>query len=134
LSSLWQWYECEVERRAILHKATCLHKAFTAQHDVPSSQVPTYLEARVAAGHAVPKVVVSPQPEPPTTRDGHTTHQAASSGKRKAADEGSDLVGTGAGNPGETEMGEEKRHAALKYVIEALNEELVIELLEGFPL
>jgi hypothetical protein len=67
-----------------------------------------------------------------TTRD--TTHQAATSGKRKAADEGGDLVGTGAGNAGEIEVGEEERHAVLKYVVQALNEALVIELVEGFPL
>jgi hypothetical protein len=99
---------------------------------MPTSQVPTYLEARVVAGHAVPKVVVSPQPEPRTTKD--TTHQAATSDKRKAADEGGDLVGTGAGNRGEIEVGEEERHAVLGYVVQALNEQLVIELLEGFPL
>jgi hypothetical protein len=86
--------------------------------------VPTYLEARVAAGHAVPRVVVSLQPVRRTTRS--TVRQAATSGKRKVADEG--------GNPGEIEVGEEERHAVLKYVVQALNEALVIELLEGFPL
>jgi hypothetical protein len=55
-----------------------------------------------------------------------TTRQAAASGKRKAADE--------EGNPGEIEVGEEEGHAVLGYVVQALNEALVIELLEGFPL
>jgi hypothetical protein len=91
---------------------------------MPTSQVPTYLEARVAAGHAVPRVVVSPQPVQRTTRS--TVRQAAASGKRKAADE--------VDNTGEIEVGEEERHAVLKYVVQALNEQLLKELLEGFPL
>jgi hypothetical protein len=48
----------------------------------------------------------------------------------------------GAGSSGEpraselagTKVGEEERHAVLEYVVQALNEALVIELLEGFPL
>jgi hypothetical protein len=91
---------------------------------MPTSQVPTYLQARVAAAHAVPKVVVSLQPVQRTTRS--TIRQAAASGKRKAADEG--------GNLGELEVGEEERHVVLKYVVQALNEHLLTELLEGFPL
>jgi hypothetical protein len=69
-------------------------------------------------------VVVSLQPVRRTPRS--TTHQAATSGKRKAADEG--------GNAREIEVGEEERHAVLKYVVQALNEQLLKELLEGFPL
>jgi hypothetical protein len=62
LGVVWQWWQGEIERRALLSRATCLHKAYTTQRDLPTSQVPTYLEARVAAGHAVPVVgVVSPQ-------------------------------------------------------------------------
>jgi hypothetical protein len=88
-----------------------------------TSQVPTYLKARVAAGHAVPSVeVVTPQSEEKEEAE----EQAGQSGKRQVADEGS--------NPGEIEVGEEGRHAVLKYVVQALNEALVIELLEGFPL
>jgi hypothetical protein len=91
---------------------------------MPTSQVPTYLEARVAAGHAVPRVVVSLQPVRRTTRS--TVRQAATSGKRKAADEG--------GNAGEIEVGEEERHAVLGYVVKSLNEQLLRELLDCFPL
>jgi hypothetical protein len=68
--------------------------------------------------------VVSLQPERRTTRS--TTRQAATSGKRKALDEG--------GDTGETEVGEEERHAVLKYVVQALNEQLLKELLDGFPI
>jgi hypothetical protein len=52
--------------------------------------------------------------------------QAGGSGKRKAAgerDEGAQ--GTGAG--------EEEGHAVLTYVLTALDEHLLTELLEGFP-
>jgi hypothetical protein len=99
----------------------CLHKAYTTQRDLPTSQVPTYLEARVAAGHAVPvvEVVVWPQSE------GQQAEQAGTSGKRKAAGEGGEAQGAEAGE-------EETRHAVLEYVVKGLNEELIRELLEGF--
>jgi hypothetical protein len=82
--------------------------------------VPTYLEARVAAGHAVPvvEVVVSAQSE------GGQAEQAGASGERKAAGESSDAQGAEAGE-------EEQRHAVLEYVVTGLNEELIKELLEG---
>jgi hypothetical protein len=99
----------------------CLHKAYTTQRDLPTSQVPTYLEARVAAGHAVPvvEVVVSAQSE------GEQAEQAGASGKRKAAGESSEAQGAEAGE-------EEQRHAVVEYVVTGLNEELIRELLEGF--
>jgi hypothetical protein len=88
--------------------------------------VPTYLEARVAAGHAVPVVeVVSPQSERRTTRSMARTTEA--SGKRKAAGEGGEAQGAEAG-----EEEEETRHAVLEYVVKGLHEALVTELLEGF--
>jgi hypothetical protein len=122
---VWQWWEGELERRYVLSRAMCLHKAYTTQRDQPTSQVPTYLEARVAAGHAVPvvEVVVSPQSERRTTRSMARTAEA--SGKRKAAGESSDAQGAEAGE-------EEQRHAVLEYVVKGLHEALVTELLEGF--
>jgi hypothetical protein len=84
--------------------------------------VPTYLEARVAAGHAVPVVeVVSPQSAPTTGRIART---AEASGKRDAAGEGGEAQGAGAG--------EEEIRAVLEYVVKGLNEALLTELLEGF--
>jgi hypothetical protein len=80
--------------------------------------VPTYLEARVAAGHAVPIVeVVSPQSQ--------QQYEENVLGKRKAAREGGEAQGAEAG-------GEETRHAVLEYVVKGLNEALLTELLEGF--
>jgi hypothetical protein len=118
---VWQWWEGELERRYVLSRAMCLHKAYTTQRDLPTSQVPSYLEARVAAGHAAPvvEVVVWAQSE------GQQAEQAGASGKRKAAGESSDTQGAEAGE-------EEQRHAVVEYVVTGLNEELIRELLEGF--
>jgi ankyrin repeat protein len=118
---VWQWWEGELERRYVLSRAMCLHKAYTTQRDLPTSQVPTYLEARLAAGHAVPvvEVVVWAQSE------GQQAEQAGESGKRKAAGESSEAQGAEAGE-------EEQRHAVLDYVVTGLNEELIRELLDGF--
>jgi ankyrin repeat protein len=123
IANVLQWYECEVERRRVLARATCFHKAYTTQRDQVTSQVPTYLEARVAAGHAVPSVeVVSPQSKEQQEGEG----QAGASGKRKAAGERDE------GAQG-TDAGEEEGHAVLTYVLTALDEHLLTELLEGFP-
>lgn len=123
---MWQWCEGEWERRAVLHRATCLYKAFTTQRDQPTSQMPHYLMARVAAGHAVPLVeVVLPQPEAHREEE-----QTGPSGRRKAADEREVVQGQGA-EAAEEEEGKEV-HAVLEYVVKGLNEELLTELLEGF--
>jgi hypothetical protein len=75
---------------------------------MPTSQVPTYLEARVAAGHAVPRVgVVSPQ-------------SLGQQGEQEEAEE--------EGQAGEVN----ERDAVIEYVVKGLNEALVTELLEGF--
>jgi hypothetical protein len=87
--------------------------------------VPTYLEARVAAGHAVPVVeVVSPQSERRLTRS--MARATKIRGKRKAAGEGGEAQGTEAGEE------EETRHAVLEYVVKGLDEALLTELLKGF--
>jgi hypothetical protein len=86
--------------------------------------VPTYLEARVAAGHAVPVVeVVSPQSQEQQQEE---EKEAEASGKRKAAGEAGEAQGAEAGEE------EETRHAVLEYVVKGLDEALVTELLEGF--
>jgi hypothetical protein len=79
---------------------------------MPTSQVPTYLEARVAAGHALPVVeVVSPQSERRVTRS--MARSTGASGKGKAADEQDET--------GRVEAGEEERRAVLAYVVYGLN-------------
>jgi hypothetical protein len=91
------------------------------QRDMPTSQVPTYLKARVAGGHAVPSVEVIPQSH--GQKGEGEDQQAGAGGRRKAAGEQGDEAGA--------ELGEEERHAMLEYVVKGLNEELLIELLEG---
>jgi hypothetical protein len=118
-----QWFEGELERPVALFKATSLHKAYMARGDMPTSQVPSYLEARVAVGHALPRVeVVSVQPTEEQQGQGQTSTSAG--GRRKAAEESGDAQGTEAAEVEEF----------LDYVLEALGEELVTELLEGFNL
>jgi hypothetical protein len=73
----------------------------------PTSQVPTYLEARVAAGHPLPVVeVVSPQ------------SNGSGCGKRKKVSQ-------------KVQREQEELHAVAQYVVEELNEQLFTELLEG---
>jgi hypothetical protein len=85
---------------------------------MPTSQVPTYLAARVATGYAVPSVeVVSPESQKSKMRRG----QAQAVKPRQAILGGGGVV-------------EEEKHAVLEYVVQALNEQLLKELLEGFPL
>jgi ankyrin repeat protein len=125
IANVLQWYECEVERRRVLARATCLHKAFTMQRDQPTSQVPTYLEARAAAGHAVPSMEVVMRQSPKEQKE-EQEEEAGASGKRKATGERDE------GAQG-TDAGEEEGHAVLTYVLTALDEHLLTELLEGFP-
>jgi hypothetical protein len=89
--------------------------------------VPSYLEARVAAGREVPVVEVVPRP--PHAQWKKKEEHAGTSGKRKA-------VG-GRGDSEEAEsvhamVEEEATDAVVEYVVKALNEELLYELLEAF--
>jgi hypothetical protein len=98
---------------------------------MPTSQVPTYLEARVAAGHAVPVVEVILQHSEEeeelwgrTHAGGRDRRIASMSGPRRDPRELSDVAWP--------EVGQEERHAVVEYVVKGLNEALVTELLEGF--
>jgi hypothetical protein len=126
--AVWQWWESELERRHLLSRAICLHKAHTMQRDQPTSRLPTYLEARVAAGQALPSVeVVLPQLEEQheegKEEEGEGT-QVGPCGKRKAVGEPGDQHEAGTAE-------EEEAHVMLQHVLDGLNEELVTELLEG---
>jgi hypothetical protein len=91
------------------------------QRDQPTSQVPTYLEARVAAGHAVPSVeVMRHSPEEQEEQQAGASGEVAVVGERDEGAQG-------------TDAGEEEGHAVLTYVLTALDEHLLTELLEGFP-
>jgi hypothetical protein len=116
----WQWWEAELERHYLLTRATCLRKTFTVLRDQPTSQVPIYLEARVATGHAVPNVKVGVVAKP---ADEKGEEEAGASGKTGTAGEGGDAQGAEV---------EKTKHAFMKYVLRSLNESLLTELLEGF--
>jgi hypothetical protein len=88
---------------------------------MPTSRVPAYLEARVAAGHEPPIVEVVFPPSK-VHQEGET--EAIASGKKKAGDAAGDAQGD--------DVGEEERHATLELVLQGLNEELLTELMEGF--
>jgi hypothetical protein len=85
---------------------------------MPTSQVPTYLAARVAFGYAVPSVdVVSIQSKGKQEKG----KQAGGNGERKAVGDRAEAAGA-------------ELHAMSEFVVKALNEELVIELLDGLPI
>jgi hypothetical protein len=96
------------------------------QRDQPTSQVPTYLEARVAAGHAVPGVEVVMRQSPGEQKQQEEEQQAGASSEVATAGERDE------GSQG-TDAGEKEGHAVLTYVLTALDEHLLTELLEGFP-
>jgi hypothetical protein len=97
-----QWWEGELERGYVLHRARCLSE--------PSSlSVPTYLTARIGP--------------PPTV-------QAASlaEGSEGSMGEGTEK----AEEDEEDRDGEDEKAATLKYVLHDLARDLYTELLEGF--
>jgi hypothetical protein len=119
-AAVTQWWEGELERGYALREATCLHKAYTTRRDMPTSQVPTFLETRVAAGHALPRVeVVMPHPE-----ECQGDMQIGIMDDRVTLGYYDDTLGA--------EAEGEERHAVLEYVVNGLNEALVTEFLEGF--
>jgi hypothetical protein len=102
----------ELERPYLLHRAKCLHEQGAQHPAAPASTVPAFLQTRVAAGLVLPRVevVASPQEQQESAGDTEATSADASDG-------------------GE---GEEERHAVLGYLLGELNEQLFIELREGF--
>jgi hypothetical protein len=103
---VWQWWDGELERPFVLHRARCLHDVSMRQHTAPAAPVPGYLVARVAAGAALPGV--------------HVTTEAEGTTKRKRADDG------------EGQEEQEEGEAVRGFVMGGLNEELFRELMEGF--
>jgi hypothetical protein len=93
-----------------VYRAVCLHRAYATHRDNPSSVTP-YLEARAAAGLALPIVeVVSPQSQQEQEKEQAHEHD----------------------DPRGADAGEDELHAVMAYVVKKLNEALLTELLEGF--
>jgi hypothetical protein len=88
--------------------------------------MPGYLEARGAAGHVVPRVEVTfPQSG---EEDQEEVQEAGANGKRKATGEARGRPQVAGGRRGRREL-----NAVLTYVVKALNQHLLTELLDGFP-
>jgi hypothetical protein len=103
----------ELERPYLLHRAKCLQEQSVQHPAAPASTVPAFLQTRVAAGLALPRVEVVASPQ----------EQQGSAGDTEA---------TPAADASDAGEGEEEQHAVLAYVLEELNEQLFIELREGF--
>jgi hypothetical protein len=53
-----QWWEGEVQRAYVLHKARTLHEDTATRQQAPAAPVPTYLSARVTPGSVLPSFEV----------------------------------------------------------------------------
>jgi hypothetical protein len=103
-----QWWEGELQRAYVLHKARTLHEDTTTHQQAPAAPVPAYLRTRVQAGNAMPSV------------EGGAIAQGGEEGAAKR---------------GREERGQEKAEelcAMVQYVVKDLAAELYVELLQGF--
>jgi hypothetical protein len=124
----WQWWEGELERGYVVHRARCIAEqhsflqptldaaAVSLASSLASVSIPAFLSPRTRVG-AVPHVEVVRLSEDEET--GASTGQ----GERKVEEEhGGDVQG-----PSEAE-----RDATVKYVMQDLHPELYTELMAGF--
>jgi hypothetical protein len=102
------------------------------QRDRPTSQVPTYLKARVAAGHAVPSVEVVPLESTEREEQGETSLPPSCLPTWRLEWR----LGTQClrwwDRSRRCKQQKDETHAMLDYVLEELNEELFHELLGAF--
>jgi hypothetical protein len=106
-----QWWEGELQRAYVLHKARTLHEDTATRQQAPAAPVPAYLTARVQGGKRLPHVQIQAS----GGSGGRRTRGAA----RRIAERG----------------GEEKDEevcAMVGFVVKDLSAELYIELLAGF--
>lgn len=113
---VWQWWEAELERAHLLQRAKCLDDMYTRHQTAAAAPVPAYLTARAAARLPLPRVEVVAA----------TQQEAQPGGASEASVEASAAEARG------TQEGEEERCAVLNYVLTALNDQLFIELMDGF--
>lgn len=106
--SMMQWWEGEVQRAYVLHKARTLHEAVTTGQHAPSALLPAYLSRRMQEGRVMPSVEVV----------------ARQRGRQKGAVKRARQEG-GRGE-------EEEACAMMGYVVKDLAAELYVELLAGF--
>jgi hypothetical protein len=107
-----QWWEGELQRAYVLHKARTLHEDAATRQQAPAAPVPVYLSPRVQGGKRLPQVEVGArQQEEAGTRG---------AAKRGTAEEGQEKVEDG-----------EEVCAMVGYVVKDLGAELYTELLQG---
>jgi hypothetical protein len=101
----WQWWEAELERPYLLHRAKCLTDMYMKYQPAVTDPMPAYLKAR-----ALPRVEVV------AVQQGHE----GTVGKKASAEARG------------TQEGEEEQHAMVTYAMKDMNEQLYIELFGGF--
>lgn len=104
--------------RYALYRATRLYRGVNSP---TPAQVPAYLQARVAAGQALPRVEVVWPNELQQQKDGE---EGGASGTNGGKGEKGDSLGD--------EEAKERVCAVLEYVLTALPDDLLVELLDSF--
>jgi hypothetical protein len=110
--SVLQWWEGELQRAYVLHKARTLHQDTTTHQQAPAAPVPAYLRTRIQAGKRLPQLKVRDR----GSSGGPRTRGAAKRGREEER-----------GQEMEEEVG-----TMVQYVVKDLAAELYVELLEGF--
>jgi hypothetical protein len=105
-----QWWEGELQRAYVLHKARTLHQDATTRQQAPAAPVPAYLSPRVQGGKRLPQVQVR-------GRGGSGGPRTRGAAKRGAEEDG--------------QKNEEEVCAMVGYVVKDLAAELYTELLQG---
>jgi hypothetical protein len=106
-----QWWEDELQRAYVLHKARTLHEDTATRQQAPAAPVPAYLSARVQGGKRLPHVQIQAR----GGSGGRRTRGAA----RRTAERGG-------------EEKDEEMCAMVGFVVKDLAAELYTELLAGF--
>jgi hypothetical protein len=110
-----QWWDGELQRAYVLHKARMLHDDTATRQQAPAAPVPAYLSPRVQGGKRLPQVQVRGR----GGSGGPRTRGAAKRGVEEAG-----------GQEKEKEE-EEEVCAMVGYVVKDLAAELYTELLQG---
>lgn len=116
--SLVQWWEGELQRPYLLHKARALHEAAATRQHTPNAPIPLYLRQRAGNDWGMPSVGVV----------GILGQSAAVGGKRGR--EGGEVEWSTA-HFQRLKVGDEERHATVGYVVRDVNGHLYAELMDG---
>jgi hypothetical protein len=108
-----QWWDGELERGYLIHRARALHNAYTTHQEAPTRPVPGYLKARAEAGLALPREEMT---------------EGQQNGAGWAGDRKRTRAVTKAHATGEPQC----MHAVVGWVVNELNGELFTELMHGF--